>query len=235
MNNHVLSTMKNLCYSFTFLIFLSCGKSSPKSETKSSNQANKIEDSIRAINSLMKPEMKESSSDTTGLMVKQKKVLGKYKIEFAYTAYNEEKYGFQNPGYLKVYKNNKMIFSDVFLGDNELTVLQLKNQDDKDPIFFTLNWGVEACDYVQTSRFYCITANDKVHKLGDHWASSTGDGYSSRNFDYFISQDNGNLTVVESLFYHKHDKKDLSDTIIYTFEEDKFKVHRLSNHIKSGN
>jgi hypothetical protein len=59
-------------------------------------------------------------------MVKQKKVLGKYKIEFAYTAYNEEKYGFQNPGYLKVYKNNKMIFSDVFLGDNELTVLQLK-------------------------------------------------------------------------------------------------------------
>jgi hypothetical protein len=25
-----------------------------------------------------------------------------------------------------------MIFSDVFLGDNELTVLQLKNQDDKD-------------------------------------------------------------------------------------------------------
>jgi hypothetical protein len=38
----------------------------------------------------MKPEMKESSSDNTGLMVKQKKVLGKYKIEFAYTAYNEE-------------------------------------------------------------------------------------------------------------------------------------------------
>ncbi len=104
----------------------------------------------------------------------------------------------------------------------------------KTRIFFTLNWGVEACDYVQTSRFYCITADDKVHKLGDHWATSTGDGYSSRNYDYFFSQDNHNLMVVESLFFHEHDKKDVSDTIIYAFEGDTFKTNRLSNHLKSA-
>jgi hypothetical protein len=47
-------------------------------------------------------------------LVKKNVVLEKYKIEFAYTEYNEEKYGFDNPGYLKVFKNNKVIFSDSF-------------------------------------------------------------------------------------------------------------------------
>jgi hypothetical protein len=72
-NFSILSTMKKLCYSFTLLIFLSCGKSSPKTDMKSANQVNKFEDSIRAIKSLMKPEMNESSSENTGLLVKQKR------------------------------------------------------------------------------------------------------------------------------------------------------------------
>ncbi len=215
-------------------MLLSCREASTKSEKGIPVKVSK-EDSLRAFQSMMKPSVNEDSIQNAKLLIKQKQVLGGYRVEFAYSAYDEEKYGFKNPGFLKVYKNNKMIFSDVFLGDNELSVLRLKNQNDKNRIFFTLNWGVEACDYVQTSRFYCITADDKVHKLGDHWAMTTGDGYSSRNYDYFFSQDNHNLMVVESLFFHEHDQKDLSDTIVYTFEEDKFKGRRLSNHLKSAN
>lgn len=213
---------------------MSCRESSTNSEKDIPVKVSK-EDSLKAFQSMMKPSVNEDSIQNAKLLIKQKQVLGGYRVEFAYSAYNEEKYDFQNPGFLKVYKNNKMIFSDVFYGDNELTVLHLKNQGDKDNIFFTLNWGLKACDYVNTSRFYCITADDKVYKLGDHWATSTGDGYSSRNFEYFFNQDNHNLMVVESLFFHEHDQKDVSDTIVYTFEEDKFKVHRLSNHLKSAN
>ena len=227
--------MKNIFYFILFFTLLSCRESSTNSEKDIPVKVSK-EDSLKAFQSMIKPSVNEDSIQDVKLLIKQKQVLGGYRVEFAYSAYNEEKYGFQNPGFLKVYKNNKMIFSDVFYGDNELYILPLENLNtDKDKIFFTLNWGLEACDYVQTSRFYCITADDKVHKLGDHWAMSTGDGYSSRNYDYFFSQDNHNLMVVESLFFHEHDKKDLSDTIVYTFEEDKFKVRRLSNHLKSTN
>ncbi len=230
--------MKKLYFSFTLLILLSCGKSSPKTDMKSANQVINFKDSIRAIKSLMKPEMKESSEENKGLLVKQNVVLGKYKIEFGYTAYNEEKYGFDNPGYLKVFKNNKVIFSDSFLGDHELFVFTLDNKVDNN-LFFTLNWGKEACDYQQTSRFYCITTDDKVHKLGDHWTASSGDGYSSRSFEHFYKQnpqDNSSqLLVIESLFFHEHDKKDLIDTIVYTLKENNFKSTRLSNHLKSDN
>lgn len=227
--------MKKNFYFILFFTLLSCRESSTNSEKDIPVKVSKG-DSLKAFQSMMKPSVNEDSIQDAKLLIKQKQVLGGYRVEFAYSAYNEEKYGFQNPGFLKVYKNNKMIFSDVFYGDSELYVLSLENlSTNKDKIFFTLNWGLEACDYVQTSRFYCITADDKVHKLGDYWAMSTGDGYSSRNYDYFFSQDNHNLIVVESLFFHEHDKKDISDTIVYTFEEDKFKVRRLSNHLKSAN
>ncbi len=228
----------------TFFSLISCEESSTKTSeiTVSAKRVHlkQSEDSIRIFQSLMNHSISEDSLQTLQLLTKRKEFLGAYRVEFGYTAYNEDKYGFKNPGFLKVYKNNKMIFSDVFLGHNDLTFYNLgKHHVNGNKLFFILNWGLEACDYTQTSRFYCISPDDKIHKLGDHWSMSTGDGYSSRSFEYFFTHYQhdkpNNLVVVESLFFHEHDQKDISDTIVYTFEGDKFKVNKLSNHLKSAN
>jgi hypothetical protein len=159
-----------------------------------------------------------------------------YKFKYGYEKYNEDSFGFSNPGRLEVLKNERVIFKDSFNGEGELYMKSLGHHDiSGNKVFFTLNWGTEACDYAQHSRYYYITPESKVNFVNEYWAMTGGDGYASRYYEHIFPEDsNGaidSLIILEGIQYHEHDQQDLSDTSYIFFDADKFTISKPTNNL----
>ena len=159
-----------------------------------------------------------------------------YTFKVGYDEYDEEKFGFSNPGYLNIIKNEKVIFNDSFMGEGDVYIQSLKHHAlSGDKLLFSLNWGTEACDYTQYAKYYTITPEGKVHYLNEYWSFSGGDGYASRYFEHIFPEDSlgkkNALLVVEGMKYHEHDQPDLSDTSRILFSGDKFQIIKKTNNL----
>jgi hypothetical protein len=159
-----------------------------------------------------------------------------YTFTCGYEKYDEDKYGFSNPGYLEIRKNGNVIFKDTFEGEGETYVKSLGHHDlSGDKLFFTLNWGTEACDYSQESKYYFITPAGKVSYLKDYWSGSGGDGYASRYYEHIFPEDSAgmpySLLIVEGMIFHEHDQPDRSDTTYVSFDKDTYKMNKPTDNL----
>ncbi|MFN3403505.1 MAG: hypothetical protein ACK40G_05365 [Cytophagaceae bacterium] len=159
-----------------------------------------------------------------------------YKFIVGYEKYDEKKYNFSNPGYLKVYKDEELIFNDSFKGEGNVYVKHLGVHElAGSKTIFTLNWGTEACDYVQHSRYYYINSQDKVTSLNEYWSATGGDGYASRYFHHILPDDSlgipNTLLIVEGMIFHEQDQPDQSDTTKITFFGNGYRSIKLTNNL----
>jgi hypothetical protein len=160
-----------------------------------------------------------------------------YNFEFGYEKYDEDKFGFENPGFFQIMKNGKVIFKDSFKGEGEVYVKSLGYHDlFGKKLIFTFNWGTEACDYSQHSRYYVITPDSKVDFLKECWSMSGGDGYASRYYEHIFPEESfgmeNSLLIVEGMKYHEHDQPDLYDTTSITFSGDQeFGIIKPTNNL----
>lgn len=177
-------------------------------------------------------------SNTTVLTEEQTDFEG-YKFVYGYREYDEEKYGFSNPAYLKVFKNDKLILSDNYFGEGTIYVKSLGYQNiSGKKLFFILNIGTEACDYVQASRYYFISPESDAKFINEYISFNGGDGYSSRFSKHIFpkkSKSNANtLTIVEAIIFNENDQPNLFDSTRITFNGNNFKINKLSNNLEKS-
>lgn len=162
-----------------------------------------------------------------------------YKFKFGYIKYDEEKFGFSNPGLLQVRKNGRVVLIDSFKGEGEVYMKSHGyHKLSGNKLVFTLNWGTEACDYWQHSRYYTITPEDKVFYLGEYLSASGGDGYASRYFEHIFPEDTAgridSLLIVEGIKFHERDQPDLFDTTHILFDGDKYNINKPTNNLEKA-
>lgn len=164
---------------------------------------------------------------------------GNYQFETGYVKYDEEKYGFENPGYLNVKRAGKILFTDSFKGEGEVYIKSLGQHNlSGNKLFFTLNYGTEACDYISTSKYYVMIDDKRIKHLGDFISQSGGDGYASRFYDHIFPEDScgklNTLLIVEGLMFHEHDQPDLYDTTKITFDNSTFVIRKETNNLEKA-
>lgn len=209
---------------------------------ENSKRENKVSDLLKANNPIEKDSSENETSSATvneELLQPKQDEFGGYTFKFGYEKYDEDKFGFGNPGFLIVLKNEKVIFNDSFKGEGEVYVKSLGYQKfSGNKLLFILNWGTEACDFSQHSKYYIITPEDRVLYLNEYWSFSGGDGYASRYFEQILPKDSFGLTdklvIIEGMKYHEHDQPDLSDTTIISFTQDRININKMTNNLAKG-
>jgi hypothetical protein len=232
-----------LC-SFLSLFFVSCILSNEKKEKESNTHENNlsinefaITDSIKEtviennnlfgkINELEINEMiqktKESEKHFYQSFIDSKN--RSVQIFAGYIEYDEEKFGFSNPAYIKVLVNNSLIYDSLFKGyeNIRLNLLHSENFDGKID-FFTLEYGLEACDYINIEHLYFL--NDYHFSfIGEFTYQSTD--YASRYPEYYFPSDSGGkfnqIIVIDKIDYRTKEEPNIRDTIIYEYIDQKF-------------
>jgi hypothetical protein len=162
-----------------------------------------------------------------------------YAIKYRYLKHEtgEEGSG-ENPALLQVYKNEKLIFTDSFKAEGDMYIDTLGyHAVSGQKLFFILNYGIEACDYAQTGRYYFISPESGVHYLKDFYAGCGGDGYSCKSYKHYFPGDSSGITdgfrVIDALRYNKHEQPDKFDTIDWQFEKDKCKITKQTHHLSN--
>lgn len=161
---------------------------------------------------------------------------GGYTFKFGYEQYDEEKFGFANPGYLKVFNGDKLIFKDKFEGEGQVSVKSLGyHYLSGRKLVFELHYGTQACDYSQTSRYYVVELGGKIHFLKDSWSGTGGDHYASRYYKTIFPGDTlgaaNTFKIVEGMVFHEHDQPDVADTTYITFEGNKFRINKPTDNL----
>jgi len=186
-----------------------------------------------------------SNKESTGtvqdsaFLVPHEERLEGYTFKYGYTAYDEEKYGFSNPGYFEVLKGGSVIFKDAFKGEGEPYITSLgRHSLDGDKLVFQLHYGTEACDYTHTARYYVADAVGNFRFIKDYSSFTGGDQYASRYFMHILPKDSlgkpNTLTIVEGITYHEHDQPDRADTTHVVFSGSNFKVIKLSDNLSKA-
>jgi hypothetical protein len=170
------------------------------------------------------------------LLVPHQEDIEGYTFRYGYTAYDEDKYGFDNPGYMEVIKDGVVIFKDAFKGEGEPYITSLGHHSlDGDKLVFQLHDGTEACDYTQTARYYVADATGKFRYIKSYWGGTGGDLYATRYFKHIFPEDSlgkpNTLTIVEGMEFHEHDQPDQADTTHIVFSNGTFKASKLTDNI----
>lgn len=159
-----------------------------------------------------------------------------YAIKYRYLKHEigEEGSGV-NPALLQVYKNEKLIFTDSFKAEGDLYIDTLGYHGvSGQKLFFRLNFGIEACDYTQTGRYYFISPESGIHYLKDFFSGCGGDGYSCKIYKHYFPGDSSGITdgfrVIDALRYNEHNEPDKFDTTDWHFEGDKFNITKQTHH-----
>ncbi len=206
-----------------------------KNENEASNA--KIDNPILK-NETVQKETKTKELNNESLEIKEDEFEG-YTFRCGYEKYDEDKFGFENPGFLEVFKNDKIIFKDTFKGQGDVYVKSLGyHKLSGNKLIFILNWGTEACDYTHHSKYYVITSDSKIIYLNEYWGMSGGDGYASRFYDHVFPEETLGMTnsilIVEGMKYHEHDQPDLSDTTYISFKGNEFSIIKTTNNLDEG-
>lgn len=206
---------------FVALICMACGREE-KSKPAKAVIANK------------QPAVTTSEVDST-LLEPHTGIIEGYKIVYGYKAYNEEKYGFQNPGYMRVFKGETLVYEDSFKGEGPVIVTSLGYHHlAGQKLVFALNYGTEACDFTNTTKYY-VVIDGKVQFLKAFDAITGGDGYASLTYNTIFPTDSAGIAntilVVEQYFFHEHDQPDLFDTNYITFTGNKVSINKPTNNL----
>lgn len=148
-----------------------------------------------------------------------------------YTEYNEDEDFPNNPAYLRIYKNDSLIFEDTFEGYDDFSLQDFNGYLFNDTIqLFTLDWGRDACDYINPSRLYYVN-NDQIGFI-DEFYSWTHD-YASKYIEYKFPTDSGgiknHLLVLDNIYFKTGEEPNESDTIYYKFESGRFIKSKAAN------
>lgn len=210
--------MKQYSYFITVLLAFSCGSSPEKGKT-SQEQEEITSPTVarKTADPQSKPEDRELQEYYQSLLIPGKSTIGNYELKYGYTAYNEEKYGFQNPGYFQVYSKGKLIFKDQFKGEGAIYIKSLGyHQLSGKKLVLVLHYGTEACDYSQVARYYMIDSNQKGRFLRECYSSCGGDGYACHFYDQVFPEDSigvaNTILFIEGFRYLEHDEEDQIDT-----------------------
>ncbi|KOS06576.1 hypothetical protein AM493_11430 [Flavobacterium akiainvivens] len=168
------------------------------------------------------------------MLAPQGDTLEGYVFRYGYTAYDEE--DGSNPGYLEVLKGGKVVFKDAFKGEGYINITPLGHHDlDGDKAVFVMQYGIEACDYPSTGRYYVVDGAGKFSFINSYWAATGGDLYASRYYSHIFPTDSlgkpNTLTIVEGMAYHERDQPDVADTTHIVFAGNSFKLDKLSNDL----
>jgi len=223
---------KRITHLFLCFLLLSCGNPAPKEqkpELEKTGGTKPLGLTDDEKNNQEKPGHKSA--------VSHKKHLAGYDFEFGYTEYNEDKYGFQNPGYLRVLSKGKLIFEDRFEGEGEVNIKSLGNHAlSGKKWIFTLNYGTPACDYNSVSRYYAVANNQKIRFFKECYASCGGDGYACHIFDQIFPEDSlgvpNTILFPEGISYNEHDQEDEIDTTRVVFSANSFKIKKPAKNKK---
>lgn len=169
-------------------------------------------------------------------LLHHQETFGGYTFKFGYEQYDEDKFGFDNPGYLKVFKGDKLIFKDKFEGEGEVSLKLLGYHDlSGKKLLFELYYGTEACDYVQTSSYYVVDANDTIRFLKNFWSATGGDHYTTRYYKTIFPKDTfgvpNTFKIVEGMVFHEHDQPDVADTTYIVFEDNRFSLSKPTDNL----
>lgn len=161
--------------------------------------------------------------------------VGELKIEYGYLKYDEDKFGFSNPGYIRVFKGDQLVFEDSFKGEGPVDIESLGSQElAGQRLVFKLNHGTEACDYTRHSRYY-VSIDNKIYFLNEYYASTGGDQYASRFYEHILPNDSAgvanSILIVEGLIFHEHDQPDLFDTTYIKFANNKFNISKPTKNL----
>ena len=213
--------MKNLyLIAFILLIFLfACSEQDTKSVNKE-------------INSISNHKGNNQLTE----MIKTRVVnIEGYTLMYGYINYDEEKFGFENPGFLKVYYNDKLIYSDTFKGQGDVDIESLgRHSLSGEKLIFCLNYGIEACDYTYTTKYY-FADKEKIGFIKECYSITGGDQYSSMTYEHILPTDSAgqpnSILIVEGQVFHEKDQADRFDTSYIKFFDNKFEIVKLTDNL----
>ena len=142
-----------------------------------------------------------------------------------YVEYDEDKYGFQNPAYLKLFIHGELVFEETFEAYEDHWMEYAGTYEFSDTIdFYKLIYGLEASDYIVTERLIAIS-NSKVQTV-DEFAFQATD-YASRYTEYIYPPDFGGLTntiiTIDRIDYRTEEEPNLADTTYYDYINSEFR------------
>lgn len=148
-------------------------------------------------------------------------VINGYTLKYGYVSYDENKYGFSNPGFLNIHKSNNLIYTDSFKGEGPVDIESLGIQElSGRKLVFRLNYGTEACDYVSTSKYY-VAFDSQVKFIKECSAVTGGDLYSSKIYEHILPSDKSglpnNILFIEGQIFHEKDQPNQFDTTYIKF------------------
>lgn len=202
-----------------------------------SEQKNIVSNSKDSVSVIVNTDTNKSENLIEQELLESKEIsFDGYIFKYGYEKYDEDKFGFSNPGFIEVWRDGSLIFKDSFKGEGEVYIKSLGHHElSGKKLIFTLNWGTEACDYHQHSRYYAITSENRVQYLNEYWSGSGGDGYASRYYQHIFPQDTlgiaNCLLIVEGMIFHEHDQPNLSDTTRIFFDLEKIKIDKPTNNM----
>nr|WP_322625066.1 hypothetical protein [uncultured Flavobacterium sp.] len=218
--------MKNLYITALTLLLLACAKE------KQTDTAQEKSDTLKT-NVKAKASIDEDGFDNSEYLKPRDTTFNGYTFKYGYTSYNEE---FENPGYLKVYKGSKELYKTTFKGEGDPFIQSFGYHELSGTKFvFALNYGVDACDYAHTIKYYVINPDDKVRFVKDTYSMTGGDQYASRYYKEFFPEDSAGIAntigIVEGMIFHEHDQPNQADTTHVIFNANAFKVEKYTDNL----
>ena len=212
---------------FIVLLFaISCNdNASQQNENNSNTPAKKFTNSRDNI----------KDADNISMTQAHEMIVGKFKIVYGYLKYDENEFGFSNPGYMHIFKGNQLIFEDSFQGEGPVYVESLGYQElAGKKLVFKLNHGTDACDYTSYARYY-VSFDNKIYFLNEYFNSTGGDQYASHFYEHILPKDSAGIAnyilIVEGLIFHEHDQPNLFDTTYIKFSDKKFNISKPTNNL----
>jgi len=142
-----------------------------------------------------------------------------------YEEYDEDKYGFQNPAYLKTFIGGELVFQETFEAYESHWMNTAGTYEFKDTLnFYKLNYGLEAHDYIVAERLVAVS-NKNVQTVCEYDFQSTD--YASRFPEYVYPSDSGGINntiiVINRVVYRTGEEPNLADTTFYDYTNAEFK------------
>lgn len=228
-----MNNLNSVILTIFLTLLFACSQTDPKHDNSVDNVTSDTTNNVHSVNSLTSDT--SSNNQLSELTNPHEDKIEGYTFKYGYSRYDEEKYGFNNPGFLNIYKDDKLVYSDSFKGEGPVGIESLGHYDlDGDKLVFRLNYGTEACDYAYTSKYYFLD-KDKFNFLKECYSITGGDQYSSRFYEHIFPEDSlgkpNTILIVEGQIFHEKDQPDRFDTTFIKFEDKKFKITKLTDNL----
>lgn len=218
--------MKNIYIAALVLLTTACAKN---------KQTDAMEKNINDLKASVEAEIPAGKGDfdNSEYLTPKEEIFSSYIFKYGYITYKDE---FDNPGYLKIYKGGDELYSTAFKGEGDLYIQSFGYHELSGRKFvFALNYGVDACDYAHTAKYYVINPDGAVHPIKQTYSITGGDQYASRYYKEFFPEDSAGIAntigIVEGMIFHEHDQPDQADTTYVIFEANAFQIEKHTDNL----